>query len=103
MPLDEFWHGDMRLLEVYRKAYTRNVSYTAWCNGLYIMTAHSLSLSNAFAKKGEKTKEYPQWKDPLEQMSKPKITENNIEEEHRNLQCQQVAFISSIINNKGSK
>lgn len=98
MPLDEFWHGDMRLLEVYQKAYTRNVSYTAWLSGHYTMVAHSLALSNAFARKGAKQEEYPQWKDPIGQMSKPKITEDNIEEQHRNLQCRQVAFIASIIN-----
>lgn len=97
MPLDEFWHGDMRLLQVYQKAYMRDKSYTAWLNGNYTMVAHSLSLSNAFAKKGEKTKEFPQWKDPIEKMDKPKITKDNLEEEFRKQQCRQSAFISDML------
>lgn len=81
----------------------RDRSYTAWLNGNYSMVAHSLSLANAFAKKGTKHEEYPKWKDPMEQLGRPKITEDNIEEQHRNLQRRQTAFIASIINNKGSK
>lgn len=103
MPLNEFWYGDMRLLQVYQKAYMRNVSYTAWCNGNYAMVAYSLALSNAFAKKGERMKEFPKWKDPMEQLDRPTITEDNIEEQHRNLQCRQEAFIASIIKGDGSK
>lgn len=100
MPLNEFWHGDMRLLEVYQKAYLRNVSYTAWLNGNYAMVAHSLSLSNAFAKKGEETKEFPQWKDPIPKISKVKITKENREIEARKEQLRQNAWFANMLHKK---
>ena len=61
----QFWHGDMRLLEVYQKAYYRDRSYNAWLQGQYNQVAYGVVMSNAFAKKGSKQAEYPQWKDPF--------------------------------------
>ena len=86
---DEFWHGDMRLLEVAQKAYIRDKSYTAWVNGQYSAKAFSLSLNNAFAKKGTPPEQYSQWKDPFEKFNKPKITKDNLEEEFRKQQLMQ--------------
>lgn len=103
MPLHEFWYGDIRLLNVYQKAYRRNASYTAWLNGYNAFVAHSLALGNMWETNKSKKQDYPQWKDPIEQIDKPKITADNIEEQHRNLQRRQTAFIASIVNNKGSK
>lgn len=100
MPLNEFWHGDMRLLEVYQKAYIRDSSYKAWLNGNYNMVAHSLSLSNAFANKGEKTKEYPQWKDQISQYSRTKITKESREIEARKEQLRQNAWLSNRLHSK---
>lgn len=71
MPLDEFWYGDMRLLEVYRKAYTRKKSYEAWLQGQYNCAGYSVVLANAFAKKGAKKQEYPKWEDPVEKENRP--------------------------------
>ena len=45
----QFWHGDMRLLEVYQKAYYRNTSYSAWLQGQYNQVAYGVVMSNAFA------------------------------------------------------
>ena len=88
MPLDEFWHGDMRLLEAYRIAYERNVSYTAWMQGQYNHIAHAISLSNGFATKGATPKQFPNWKDPIAKKRKKKvITSQNIENEFRKEQA----------------
>lgn len=100
MPLNEFWHGDMRLLEVYQKAYLRNVSYTAWFNGNYAMVAQSLSLANAFAKKNEKAKEFPQWQDPIPKMGRTKITKENREIEARKEQLRQNAWFANMLHKK---
>lgn len=100
MPLNEFWHGDMRLLDVYQKAYMRNMSYTAWLNGNFTMVAHSFALANAFAKKGEKTQEYPQWKDPTAQFDRPKITKENREQEARKEQLRQNAWFANMLHKK---
>lgn len=98
MPLKEFWHGDMRLLSVYQKAYLRNTSYVAWVNGQYNTIAHSIALSNGFASKGQKPKEFPQWQDPAEKISKPKITKDNIEEEFRKEQARQAGWLHNLLN-----
>ncbi len=93
MPINEFWYGDMRLLEVYQMAYMRNVSYIAWAQGQYNQVAYGVVMSNAFAKKGQKPAEYPQWKDPFEKFTKPKITTENLEEEFRKQQAEQNAWL----------
>ena len=96
MSTEEFWHGDMRLLEAYQKAYMRNVSFTAWQQGQYTNVAFSVVMSNAFAKKGTKKAEYPIWKDPFERIAKREITKENIEEEFRIQQAQQNAWLMNI-------
>ena len=93
MPLNEFWHGDMRLLEVYQKAYYRNVSYTAWVQGQYNHIAHSVTMANSFAKKGQQKVDYPEWKDPMQKLQKPKITKDNLEEQFRKQQAEQNAWL----------
>lgn len=93
MSLDEFWHGDMRLLSVYQKAYFRDKSYTAWLNGQFGCIGYGVVMSNAFAKKGSKQAEYPQWKDPFEKFNKPKITKDNLEYEFRKQQSMQQAWL----------
>ena len=79
----------MRLLEVAQKAYYRDRYYTAWVQGQYNQVAYSIVMSNAFAKKGQKQAEYPQWKDPFEKFNKPKITKDNLDEEFRKEQARQ--------------
>lgn len=93
MPLDEFWHGDMRLLEVYRKAYTRDKCYTAWLNGKFDYAAFSVTMANAFAKKGQSKAEYPKWQDPIEKEEKPKPRNFNAEYEFRKQQAEQQAWL----------
>lgn len=96
MSAEEFWHGDMRLLEARQKAYMRNVSYTAWQQGQHNSVAFSVVMANAFAKKGAKKQEYPNWEDPMEKLCKKVITKENIEEEFRKQQAQQNAWLKNI-------
>ena len=84
MPEFEFWHGDMRLLEVYRKAYERDKSFTAWLNGYYTNIAYGVVMSNAFAKKGAKQVEYPQWKDTMDKWKTEKVDKEETEKLFRN-------------------
>ena len=93
MSESQFWYGDTRLLEVYQKAYYRNMSYGAWLQGQYNQVAYGVVMSNAFAKKGSKQAEYPQWKDPFEKFNKPKITKDNLEYEFRKQQSMQQAWL----------
>jgi hypothetical protein len=93
MTTDQFWYGDLRLLQAYQKAYIRNISYSAWVNGNYANMAHSISLSNAFAKKGAKKAEFPQWVDPFKKINKKKITKEKLETEFRKQQIEQNAWL----------
>ena len=86
---DEFWHGDMRLLEIRQRAYYRKISYEKWLEGQYSAIAFSIAISNAFSKKGSSQAKYPEWKDPMTKNSKPKITEDNLEYEFRKQQAEQ--------------
>lgn len=99
MPLDLFWHGDIRLLDAYRKAYLRDKSYTAWLNGAYNFEGQSKASANANrTKKSDPVLQYADWKDPIEQRSKATITKENREKEFRNLQAQQNLWLRNMMN-----
>lgn len=77
----QFWHGDMRLLEAYKKAYYRNISYTAWYNGMYNRIAVEIGAKNALAtKKSNHIDEWVDYKDPIEKKKKDK-PKNKLEHE----------------------
>ena len=97
MPLDEFWHGDLRLLDAYQKAYYRDKSYTAWINGARIFEANSkISANENRRKTTDKVEQYSEWKDPFE--TKTKITQENLESEFRRQQFNQNAWLHNMIN-----
>ncbi len=97
MPLNEFWHGDIRLLGVYQKAYMREKSYNAWVQGQYNLVAFSTVMANAFAKKGDEKAEYPNWTDPMAKFEKPKITKDNLEEEFRKQQANEAIWLRNML------
>jgi hypothetical protein len=68
MPLHEFWHGDIRLLSCYEKAYYRNLSLSAWECGKYTFEALCKSIYNGFGRKNtsDKVEQFDIWKDPFE-------------------------------------
>ena len=107
MPLNEFWHGDLRLLNAYQKAYVNNIAYTSWANGKMNCIATSIAIQNAFASKGSKPVEYPQWEEPKIASKKPKGEQNNMmtqEEKERNTQKEiinQEYWFRSMINKRG--
>lgn len=69
------------------------MSLTAWKQGEYNQVAFDVVLSNAFAKKGQKQAEYPQWKDPIERIVKKKPKVKNVETEFRNEQANMNAWL----------
>lgn len=90
----QFWHGDMRLLEVYQKAYYRNTSYSAWLIGARVFEANSkISANENRQRKSDKVEQYSEWKDPFEKFNKPKITKDNLEYEFRKQQSMQQAWL----------
>ena len=98
MPLNEFWHGDVRLLDAYQKAYMRDKSYTAWLNGVYIFEADSKVSANANrTKRTDKVHSYEDWKDPIPKKKKI-ITKENLEGEFRKVQVEQNAWLHSMMN-----
>jgi hypothetical protein len=100
MPLDEFWHGDLRLLEAYQKAYMRDKSYTAWLNGARIFEANSkVSVNANRTKKTDKVEQYDDWKDPVPKKKKI-ITDENIEVNFRKEQFDQNSWLHDMLNKK---
>lgn len=97
MSTEEFWHGDMRLLEARQKAYLRDVSFRAWKQGQYTEIAISVVMANAFAKKGAKKETYPVWEDPIVSVKKKAITKEDVEEEFRIQQAQQNAWLKNLV------
>lgn len=102
MPLDEFWHGDIRLMECYKIAYERNATYTSWMNGARMFEAISKAIFNGFGKKnGQKSEQYSDYKDPFEQkVEKPIINEDNIDEMHLQEQIGGQYFLMQYLNNE---
>ena len=61
MTPDQYWNESPYLAVAYRQAYKlrREVeNEQAWIQGIYIYDAFAVCLSNAFAKRGAKTKNY---------------------------------------------
>ena len=101
MPLDQFWHGDLRLLEAYQKAYIRDKSYTAWLNGAYVFEADSKATYNGNrSKKSDPVEQYGEWKDPVKTTRKRLTTKENVEQEFRNLQAQQNSWLHDMLQKK---
>lgn len=84
MPLAEFWHGDLRLLTAYEKAYFRDVSYRAWWTGMYGQLAVSQGVNNAFAKSDSQRAPFPKYEDVVQKVDRKRtITKQNLEIEFR--------------------
>lgn len=99
MPLDEFWHGDLRLLEAYQTAYRRDKSYTAWLQGAFVFEASSKAVANGNrTKRSDPVLEYSEWKDPIEK--KINIVQEEVEQEFRNIQAEQNAWLHNMLHNK---
>lgn len=89
MTTAQFWYGDPRLFEAYRKAYARDVSFRSWQNGNYFFDAISKAIYNGFGrKKGEKAQQYVGWKDPIATPTK-ELTEEEKEARFREEQAAQ--------------
>ena len=61
MTPEQFWDGDPYLAPAFRKAEEDRLeaeNYGRWMKGLYIFDAVSISLKNAFLKKGERAVPY---------------------------------------------
>lgn len=98
MPLNEFWYGDVRLLECYTKAYYRRISYESWKYGHDTFIAHNIALHNGFGlKKGQQPQQYPKWEDPMSKYEKPVLTKENLETEFRKEQIKQNTWLRNLL------
>ena len=101
MPLDQFWHGDLRLFEAYQKAYIRDKSYTAWINGVRVFEANQkISHNENRSKQSDKDLTYDDWKDPIESKYQETLTPEEVEQEFRNTQASQNGWLSNLLNQK---
>lgn len=61
MTYAQYWESDPHLVAYYRKAYRlkrQTENEQAWLQGIYFYDAFSVSLANAFAKRGAKKQNY---------------------------------------------
>ena len=95
MTLEDFWYGDMRILDCYEKAYYRDKSFTAWQNGALVFEGLNKAIYNGFGrqKKSDKAEEWSPWTDPCAQIEKPRITKENAEQEYRKQQADQMGWL----------
>ena len=85
MPLNEFWHGDLRLLEAYRKAYIRVVCFRAWKQADYDRIAMEIGAKNAMAtKKSEHIDRWIDFEDPIKKIEKANAKPNDLSVEQHN-------------------
>lgn len=100
MPLQEFWHEDVRLLKAYQKAYYRDVQYRAWWNGQYSFSGVGGAIHNSFNEKAKSNPyKYPEYEDFTEKLfEKPKVTKENLEKEFRQEMVRQQAWLHDILN-----
>lgn len=95
MTEEQFWHGDLRLLQVYQKSYYRDLYYQAYISGFYNNIAVSVSLGNAFRKKGQKPIAYPVKPiDPFEKTEK--LNNGNIEKRQNSLLMENIQRIRAL-------
>lgn len=76
MTYEQYWYGKPSLVVDYRKAYEikkEMKSHEQWLNGVYVYTAVSTALGNAFREKGQKPIQFPS--EPLDKPKKPKTDE----------------------------
>lgn len=109
MSYKEFWEEDPEIFWAYRFFYFKKqelenekINYTAWLNGLYVYSAVSVSLSNAFKSKGSLGDNYLE--QPINLFGAKKEDEEKIKRENKiaqELKIKNRALqIEKILNNK---
>ena len=87
MSLNQFWYGDMRLLEVYNIAYMRSTTHLAWMNGNYNRIATEIGARNALiTKKQDHIDKWVDYTDPIERMVGASLTNSDKEKIFRQKQ-----------------
>lgn len=76
MSEQDFWYGDVYLLDAYIKAYFNNVKYTAWLNGYYSYIANLTATANSWGGEKGKDAKYPDF-DSVEETVKTKKIDLN--------------------------
>lgn len=93
---EQFWFGDIRILRAKQIAYYRNISYSAWLNGVHFFEANTKAISNGNrTKKSDPIEKYNDWKDPI---PKPKPTKEHQERNFRKSQANQNLWLHNMIN-----
>jgi hypothetical protein len=81
MSYAEYWEGDPKLTQYYRRAYQirqEEINNNAWLQGMYVYDAISTALHNALRGKNSKAREYA--KQPYELNKKEKTEQEKIKE-----------------------
>lgn len=99
MTIEQFWHNDPKLLEVYQKAYYNRLHEEAHLYGQYNFYAVSIAISNAFRKKGTKEQKYIDKPDINKLFRKPKSEKQVIKQYRQGLNTQ-MSWLNAASNNQ---
>jgi hypothetical protein len=102
MTVEQFWHQEPKLLNLYQKAYMNDVSFKAHTYGKNNCIAYSIALSNAFASEKDKKLDYPKWESPFDkiQKQKAKITNENLSQKYLEEKISQKQWLNKMLNKK---
>lgn len=105
MTEQQFWHGDLRLLEVYQKAYIRDRAEKAYLQAQYQAVATEVAVSNVLATKKSDKKSFSEivaYVDPIEKITQKKepLTTKNLEVKFRQDMIEQQQWLKSILTSK---
>ena len=97
MTVEQYWHGDPKLLEAYYKTYLEGLHQDAHIYGYYQFIAVSTALSNAFREKGKKA--IPYLEKPIE-IFKERKTKAQVQSDNRRAFKHQASWVNALSNNK---
>lgn len=97
MTVEQYWHGDPKLLEAYYKTWLEGEHQKAHIQGYYVNIAVSTALSNAFREKGKKA--IPYMEKPIE-VFKERKTKEQVEKDNRRAFKHQASWVNALSNNK---
>ena len=97
MTSDEYWHGDVWMVEVFREAdklHQKRLNEQFWLQGMYFYDGLCCALKNAFSGKGSVAAKYPS--EPYEIFRKEK-TEEQEEAEAENERLKAMLYMNNMV------
>ena len=106
MSVQEYWDGDCTLARYYREAFDirqTQKNRELWLQGLYVFEAMSVTLGNAFRKKGAKPRKYTEKPYPVTRIEQKALKKEEEEQAKYNKMQTRMEMLMAGINKKMSE